>query len=180
MKPRHINLQRQGTSPCPFPFLEISLYFVGNLLERVSLSPANQTSLSIFGPCSDEPLLVQWFNHYIQGTFSPFPFLLQRKPLGTFTWQVLERLQKIPFGETISYSDVAASLKDAKAARAVGNACRVNPFPLIIPCHRVVQKTGHLGGFAFGTEMKKALLDFENQREFSIPSMDADSLMRIS
>lgn len=170
----------QGKSPCPFPPLEISFYFAENTLEKVSLSPADQTFFSIFGTCNDQLLLLQWFTHYLQGISSPFPFPLQRKLLGTFTWQVLERLQKIPFGETLSYSDVAASLKDAKAARAVGNACRVNPFPLVIPCHRVVQKTGHVGGFAFGAEMKKALLTFESQRESCVSSIDVDSLIRIS
>ena len=80
--------------------------------------------------------------------------------LSPFSQKVLEAMQKIPFGSVQTYAQLAESASCPKGARAVGNVCRANPFPLIIPCHRVVARHG-LGGFAYGLEMKMQLLDFE-------------------
>ncbi|NOT12108.1 MAG: methylated-DNA--[protein]-cysteine S-methyltransferase [Methylococcaceae bacterium] len=81
-----------------------------------------------------------------------------------FRNRVWVQLSKIPFGETITYS--ALALKIGSAARAVGNACRDNPFPLLIPCHRVVSVSG-IGGYSGQTEgdfmaIKRKLLAFES------------------
>jgi O-6-methylguanine DNA methyltransferase len=76
----------------------------------------------------------------------------------------LLELQKIPFGETSTYQKLAIKTKNPKASRAVGNACGRNPFPLVIPCHRVLKSDGTLGGFAFGTPMKQNMLAFENDK----------------
>ena len=78
-----------------------------------------------------------------------------------FTHSVLSHLSTIPFGKTTTYGDIAAKLGKEKGARAVGNACGSNPFPLLIPCHRVLAKGNLLGGFSCGIEIKKELLDFE-------------------
>ncbi|MCW8955754.1 MAG: methylated-DNA--[protein]-cysteine S-methyltransferase [Gammaproteobacteria bacterium] len=86
-------------------------------------------------------------------------FDLPLKPLGTeFQQRVWQALQKIPAGEVRSYGELAYQL--GSSARAVGNACRKNPIPLLIPCHRVVAKTG-LGGFAGQTE--GALLELKQR-----------------
>lgn len=82
-----------------------------------------------------------------------------------FQQKVWQYLRNIPIGETRSYSEVANALNTS--ARAVGNACRANPFPIVVPCHRVVSKSG-LGGFAGksdGHEMtvKQWLLDHERK-----------------
>jgi methylated-DNA-[protein]-cysteine S-methyltransferase len=68
---------------------------------------------------------------------------------------------KIPKGKVATYSGLAGKLNTPKAARAVGNAQASNPFPIIIPCHRVVRSDGSLGGFGGGLEMKKTLLQLE-------------------
>ena len=78
-----------------------------------------------------------------------------------FQLKVWTALQRIPLGETRSYSEVAKMIGEPKAVRAVANACASNPVPLIVPCHRVVRKDGSLGGYALGLSRKKALLSSE-------------------
>ncbi|MFH1910729.1 MAG: MGMT family protein, partial [Pseudomonadota bacterium] len=68
---------------------------------------------------------------------------------------------EIPRGRVMTYGGLAAKLGLPGGARAVGNALAGNPFPLVIPCHRVVRSGGDLGGFGGGTDMKKALLMLE-------------------
>lgn len=78
--------------------------------------------------------------------------------LTSFEWQVLKAAMTIPIGETRSYSWIAKKIGHPKAARAVGSALKKNPFPLIIPCHRVVQTSGKLGGYSCGGVKNKAML----------------------
>lgn len=75
--------------------------------------------------------------------------------------RVWRELCKIPYGSTITYSDLAARVNYPNAIRAVASACGRNPLPLIIPCHRVVAKDGGLGGFAWGLDKKAQLLQLE-------------------
>ena len=78
-----------------------------------------------------------------------------------FRMKVWKQLQRIPLGKTVSYAEVAAAVGEPGATRAVGGACGVNPIPLIIPCHRVVSRTGEskgLGGFSGGLVWKRKLL----------------------
>ena len=78
-----------------------------------------------------------------------------------FQHRVWRELQAIPRGSTRSYEDVARSIGQPTAARAVSRACATNPVSLIIPCHRVVRKRGGLGGYRWGIERKKRLLEAE-------------------
>ena len=80
-----------------------------------------------------------------------------------FQWRVWEALRAIPYGETRTYREVAASIGKPKAARAVGNACATNPVALVIPCHRVIREGGALGGYAWGLEIKRRLLESERR-----------------
>lgn len=70
-------------------------------------------------------------------------------------------MQKIPYGETRSYADIAIGIGNPKAVRAIGQANHRNPIMIIVPCHRVINKNGTLGGFGCGLEVKKFLLDLE-------------------
>ena len=79
----------------------------------------------------------------------------------TFQKQVWEALCKIPYGTTCSYKDIAHMIQNPKAVRAVGNANHKNPIAIIIPCHRVISYDKSIGGYAFGTDIKKYLLDLE-------------------
>ena len=78
-----------------------------------------------------------------------------------FQKKVWNELQNIPYGETRSYEDIAASIGNPKAVRAVGQANGKNPILIIIPCHRVIHKNGDITGFACGTDVKKYLLALE-------------------
>ncbi len=78
-----------------------------------------------------------------------------------FQKKVWAALARIPYGQTRSYQDIAKKIGHPKAFRAVGNANGQNPIPLILPCHRVIESNGGLGGFGHGIKVKKRLLDFE-------------------
>ncbi|MDG2376475.1 MAG: methylated-DNA--[protein]-cysteine S-methyltransferase [Woeseiaceae bacterium] len=89
-------------------------------------------------------------------------FDLPLKPTGTeFQLQVLEELQKIHYGTTCSYRDIAERIGRPRAVRAVGAANGRNPIPIIIPCHRVIGASGDLTGFGGGLPTKEALLRLE-------------------
>lgn len=78
-----------------------------------------------------------------------------------FQKKVWSALAKIPYGQTRSYKEIAQAIGHRKAFRAVGNANGQNSIPLIVPCHRVIESNGGLGGFGHGVKVKKQLLDFE-------------------
>jgi len=89
-------------------------------------------------------------------------FELPLAPSGTaFQQQVWSTLQKIPFGETWSYGQLAAHIGKPTASRAVGAANGLNPIPVIIPCHRVIGASGKLTGFGGGLDTKRYLLNLE-------------------
>jgi O-6-methylguanine DNA methyltransferase len=83
----------------------------------------------------------------------------------TFQQRVWNALLKIPRGETRSYGDLARTLKNPLACRAVGGACGANPIPVLIPCHRVLAADHKLGGFSGGLEWKRKLLWREESRD---------------
>ena len=78
-----------------------------------------------------------------------------------FQRAVWRELQKIPYGRTVSYGEIAVRLGKPGAMRAVGGANGANPLPIIIPCHRVVAASGGLGGYGGGLDVKRALLRLE-------------------
>jgi AraC family transcriptional regulator, regulatory protein of adaptative response / methylated-DNA-[protein]-cysteine methyltransferase len=78
-----------------------------------------------------------------------------------FQRRVWQELQRIPYGETRSYADVAKRIGHPTASRAVARACAMNPAALVIPCHRVVRENGDLGGYRWGVDRKRALLERE-------------------
>ena len=89
-------------------------------------------------------------------------FDLVLAPEGTeFQNRVWDELQRIAFGETISYAELARRIDAPGAARAVAGACGANPIPIIIPCHRVINSDGGLGGFSGGLDRKRKLLELE-------------------
>ena len=81
-----------------------------------------------------------------------------------FQKKVWKALTEIPYGETRSYSEIAEVVGSPKAARAVGMANHVNPVPVIVPCHRVIGKSGKPVGYAGGLDMKAWLLEMEKER----------------
>ena len=97
---------------------------------------------------------------YLKGELQRFDCKLDFR--GTpFQKRVWSALVKIPYGQTRSYKEIARVIGHPKAFRAVGNANGRNSIPLIIPCHRVIESNGGLGGFGHGIKVKRWLLDFE-------------------
>ncbi len=101
-----------------------------------------------------------WLEAYGKKEPPPLDFL-PRQIIPSFQETVLSTLITVPFGKTVSYGELALLSGHQKAARAVGTVCKKNKFPLFIPCHRVLQSSGALGEFAFGSPLKKRLLAFE-------------------
>lgn len=103
-------------------------------------------------------------NKYLKGQLKRFDCPLDFK--GTpFTRKALSEVAKIPYSQTRSYKEIGQAIGHPKAFRAVGNANGSNPLPLIIPCHRVIESNGGLGGYGHGLKVKKQLLDFEKAHE---------------
>jgi O-6-methylguanine DNA methyltransferase len=81
-----------------------------------------------------------------------------------FQQRVWKALQQIAFGQTRTYAEIAASINNPRAVRAVGGACGANPIPVLIPCHRVLASHNKIGGFSGGLNWKRILLECEGRR----------------
>ncbi len=81
-----------------------------------------------------------------------------------FRKSVIKALKEIPYGKTTSYKKIAEKINNPKALRAVGTAIGKNPFLIIYPCHRVIKSDGRIGAFAYGTKLKRYLLDIEGAK----------------
>jgi len=106
---------------------------------------------------------LEQISEYLEGkrTFFDIPLDIQ----GTdFQKKVWLELAQIPYGKTVSYSDIAVKIKNKKAVRAVGTANSKNPLSLILPCHRVIGADGKLTGYAGGLPIKARLLELESRK----------------
>jgi methylated-DNA-[protein]-cysteine S-methyltransferase len=105
---------------------------------------------------------VRQLEQYFAGERKAFDFQLD--VAGTdFQMAVWRELQKIPYGETRSYGEIAARIGKPRAARAVGMANHDNPLAVVIPCHRVVGRNGSLTGYAGGLRLKEEVLSLEQR-----------------
>ena len=100
-------------------------------------------------------------NSYFNGRLKDLSLPLDPGAGTPFQESVWSALRNIPYGETRSYKDIAIQVNNPKGSRAVGMANNKNPFVIFVPCHRVVQKNGELGGFGAGKKLKKWLLQLE-------------------
>lgn len=106
-------------------------------------------------------LALDWLRAYFDGQ-APDPFDLPLHPEVTdFRARVLQVLTQIPYGQTVTYHQIATLLGQPTASRAIGGAVGHNPLSILIPCHRVVGRQGDLTGYAGGIERKIALLTLE-------------------
>lgn len=106
-------------------------------------------------------LAAEQIQAYLQGERKDFDLPLAMQ--GTaFQREVWNELRRIPYGQTISYKELANRVKRPKASRAVGSANGKNPLCLIIPCHRVIASNASLGGYSGGLERKRWLLQLES------------------
>lgn len=100
-------------------------------------------------------------DEYFAGRRREFDLDLDWRLTGGFRQRVLRETARIPFGETRSYTEMAASAGSPRAHRAAGSALGANPIPIVVPCHRVLRSGGDLGGYGGGLEVKKELLRLE-------------------
>lgn len=111
------------------------------------------------------PILVQLekeMKDYFDGVHDSFTINI--KVEGTlFQKKVYQAIRKVPFKTTVSYQDIATRINHPRSARAVGSACRQCPIAFVIPCHRVISKSGDMGGFGHSMDIKARLLLHEEQ-----------------
>ncbi len=98
---------------------------------------------------------------YIKGEKIEFHVPVDLSDLPQWTRKVLMEVKKIPYGKVKTYNWIAKKLGYKNGARAVGQALKINPIPIIIPCHRVIRQDGSIGGFSLGVQLKKRLLSME-------------------
>jgi methylated-DNA-[protein]-cysteine S-methyltransferase len=98
---------------------------------------------------------------YFDGKLDRFDLPLDWRLSGGFRQRVLRAINRIPYGQTRSYTEMARKAGNERAVRAAGTACGSNPIPLVVPCHRVLRTGGALGGYGGGLPMKQALLELE-------------------
>ena len=148
------------------PQIHVTFHYENSVLLRVSLALSDEgfTSESFNAPQSEKEKLLVWLHGYIEGVETGRTELLKLPGMSLFSQNILLALQEIPFGKVASYWEMATQARSPRAARAVGSACHRNPFPLLIPCHRVIKADGSIGGFAANIEIKRRLLAFENYR----------------
>jgi methylated-DNA-[protein]-cysteine S-methyltransferase len=105
--------------------------------------------------------IIAQINSYFEGKRVDFTARLDISQATVFEQAVWQATRRVSYGETSSYLKIAGEIRKPLAARAVGQALGRNPIPIIIPCHRILNNNGRLGGFGGGLEMKKYLLDLE-------------------
>ncbi len=140
-------------------------------IENGSIRSAHLSLDSAFTCNVSLPFVIDWLTGYLNKIPLLFPF--QDPFLTPFQSHVLEEMQKIPFGQTLSYGELAKKAGSPFASRAVGSVCKRNPIPLFIPCHRIISGDGSIGGFSSGLEIKRRLLEFEGKK-MSLPSKRTD------
>ena len=112
---------------------------------------------------SELPEWPQMLVNYLAGS-TPWPKLPFDVKATAFQRKVWDHLRTIPEGQTMHYSELAAAIGHPKAARAVARACATNPVGIVVPCHRVVPKTGGVGGYRWGADRKEKLLALEKRK----------------
>ena len=110
--------------------------------------------------------VVRQLDEYFHRQRTQFDLRLDLSSGTEFHQAVWKELLKIPYGHTTSYSAIAKQLDNPDAVRAVGQANRENPLAIIVPCHRVIAKSGELQGYFYGLDMKRKLLELENPMSF--------------
>lgn len=111
-------------------------------------------------PAPLEPMRRE-LDEYFSGARRAFELALDWTLIGPFGRRVLRATSEIPYGDVLSYSEVAAEAGSPRGSRAAGNALGSNPIPIVIPCHRVLRTGGALGGYGGGLDRKRYLLELE-------------------
>lgn len=139
------------------PQIAITIWTTQEHVERTAFAPSTHFNYTIKGP---RFTLDSFISAYLNGENFPLP-PLNWKGITPFTQKTLETLSLVPFGKTLTYGELAQFMGSPGAARAVGGALGRNPFPFLLPCHRILGSQG-IGGFSAGLEFKQCLLNFES------------------
>jgi len=156
------DLPSASVSLFPQPYVHVTIFGLNGAIERVHLSFNPQgfsfETVGLENNLCDQVLI--WLSQYGQKKqLTDLPLSLAS--LTPFAKKVLEAAKHIPMGKTMNYAELANRIGSKKQARAVGNALHHNPYPLFVPCHRIISSSGDLGGFAFESSIKQSLLNFE-------------------
>ncbi len=141
---------------CPLGCLY--LIFSGKFLAGVSFKKPSGVSFRKGSAPAD---FISELDLYFKGSGSEFKQKIKFLTGTDFERQVWSALQKIPYGQTRSYKWIAEKINNPSATRAVGRALSKNPIPVVVPCHRVIESDGSIGGFSSGIDRKRRLLDLE-------------------
>ena len=152
----------------PKNFSDLILVSDGKLLTGLCFE-GTEDAESINGEEKDLPVFedtVRWLDQYFQGRNSDFLPEYKAETKSGFRREVWELLEKIPYGKTVTYGELADKIAERRgipkmSAQAVGNAVGANPIGIIVPCHRVMGKNGKLTGYGGGLKNKLALLKLE-------------------
>lgn len=160
-----------STVPCPFGRLLVATTAHGVCAVKLgdsdrALAAALREEYRAAEIRAGEPARAEWVRAIVAHLDGELPSLdLPIDVRATaFQWKVWRALQAIPYGETRPYAEVARAIGQPRAVRAVARACATNPVALVVPCHRVVQTGGGLGGYRWGAKRKAALLKAEGKR----------------
>jgi len=141
--------------------LGFNFYVEGSKISKITIFDSSTFSFNLLGENNLKDHIEQFFEKYFQGKLISLP--LKRK-FSPFQQSVYQALEMVLFGSTATHKELAINIGCPKGYRAVGNSLNKNPFPLAIPCHRVIPSKSSLkeiGGFAFGKRVKAKLLAFE-------------------
>ncbi|HOJ38125.1 MAG TPA: methylated-DNA--[protein]-cysteine S-methyltransferase [Ignavibacteriales bacterium] len=146
-----------------FDLISLEIFYENNQIEKIDFINSFDND---FNKSSNnfENEIYQQFYEYFKGLRKSFT--LPIKIEGTdFQKSVYNELLKIPYAKQVSYKDIAIIIGCPKGFRAVGNANNKNKIPIIIPCHRVINSDGKIGGYAGGVEIKNYLINLEKSYE---------------
>ncbi len=134
--------------------------FTDSVEQLARLAGAEPGSVTVSG---DDHSALAAVRGYFDGELAAIDTVatMERPDTAPFRTAARRELRRIPAGTTATYTQLAAKAGNPRAIRAAGSACATNPTALFVPCHRVVRTDGTLGGFLYGLDIKRALLDHE-------------------
>ena len=144
---------------------KLKLVSKNNKLIEISFVNKMEKDKEILDKCLKKT--IEELSLYFSGNLKEFSIPLEIDT-SDFQKKALLEIMKVPYGEVATYKEIASSINNEKAYRAVGNACNKNKIPIIIPCHRIVGSSGNLVGYAGGIKIKETLLKLEVENRVKI------------
>lgn len=132
----------------------------GNKAVSIDISPLKRIDSPV-NPPAEVKKFFRDLERYVKGTDVEFTLPLDWSRLSVFAARVSRKLLETRPGEVLSYGELAKRTGNEKSSRAVGRVMALNPFPIVIPCHRVIGRNGALTGYGPGLDLKRRLLDIE-------------------